>query len=294
MSIFKDNTPENRRGNAEQIKILQDEIERHLKSKLIVLEKLTDPDKLVVDAKNSLLSKTADYKYKGTIKSSHDILNTRASSQNIFRALRFWDTLIKALRYRGHDIVIRNSKTYVLIGTDEFEILVREKSKREVVKGDRWDSSIYSPTGILSFYLGYVHKEWQDGKIRLEDQMSKIIANIEFVGNEFIKLRLEQRKEEERILERELIRKELEDKQRKDLQNFKKTLEKASRWNESINLNNYINEVEANGIAQNNYTDELKDWIKWARAKADWYNPFIEKEDEVLVNVDRETLTNKK
>lgn len=31
-------------------------------------------------------------------------------------------------------------------------------------------------------------------------------------------------------------------------------------------------------------------WVKWALGKADWYDPLIESEDELLKDVDRETL----
>lgn len=57
------------------------------------------------------------------------------------------------------------------------------------------------------------------------------------------------------------------------------------------NLRNYISEVEAKAIAGNALTEETKTWLIWARKKADWYDPFIEAEDELLNNADKETLT---
>ena len=47
-------------------------------------------------------------------------------------------------------------------------------------------------------------------------------------------------------------------------------------------------------IANNTISEKLKKWIIWARKKADWYDPFIETEDKLLKNVDRESLTFKK
>ena len=41
---------------------------------------------------------------------------------------------------------------------------------------------------------------------------------------------------------------------------------------------------------KNNFSEELKSWVEWARKKAEWYDPFIESEDELLNDVDRETL----
>jgi hypothetical protein len=34
--------------------------------------------------------------------------------------------------------------------------------------------------------------------------------------------------------------------------------------------------------------------LEWAREKANWYDPFIEAEDDILQNVDREKLVIKK
>jgi len=38
----------------------------------------------------------------------------------------------------------------------------------------------------------------------------------------------------------------------------------------------------------------LKSWLQWAYQKADWYDPLIEKEDELLINVDKEKMEFKK
>ena len=35
---------------------------------------------------------------------------------------------------------------------------------------------------------------------------------------------------------------------------------------------------------------EKKEWINWAKEKADWYDPFVEKDLELLKNIDRDTL----
>lgn len=55
-------------------------------------------------------------------------------------------------------------------------------------------------------------------------------------------------------------------------------------------LRNYISAAEK--FARENQVDkELEEWLAWARKKADWYDPFIESEDELLKGVDRNTLS---
>jgi hypothetical protein len=41
-------------------------------------------------------------------------------------------------------------------------------------------------------------------------------------------------------------------------------------------------------------SEELKNWLNWARKKADWYDPFTEAEDQLLCDADRNSLAFKK
>ena len=108
-------------------------------------------------------------------------------------------------------------------------------------------------------------------------------------------LRLRQKKEEEERKEKERIIKEFELLQEKDLSAFKDMLQDASRWHEANNLRNYINEVEIKSSSNNSNSDEHAKWLEWARKKADWFDPFIEQEDDLLKEVNKDTLTiNKK
>ena len=275
------------------LKTLQKEIETDLKSKLIVPEKLINPDKLIVAAKNSLMSQKPDnYLYKGTVSCLRDELDIRVARSNVGRTLRFMDTLIKALRARGHDVQIKNSTTYAIVEEHDFKILFREKMKKEVYKDGNWDRTVYHPGGILSFQLNdYPTKEWKDGKLPIEAQLSKIIAQLELAGKEWKERRIQWKKDEEERKEKERLQHEFEMRQEKDLTEFKETLLKASRWHKAVNLRNYIDAVEQKAIATNDISEELKNWLEWARKKADWYDPFIEMEDKLLKEVDKESLT---
>jgi len=56
-------------------------------------------------------------------------------------------------------------------------------------------------------------------------------------------------------------------------------------------LRKYINIFEENAIKNNTLTEEKQNWIEWARKKADWYDPFINAKDELLEDVDKDSLT---
>ena len=55
----------------------------------------------------------------------------------------------------------------------------------------------------------------------------------------------------------------------------------------------YIDSVEEKAIVieTKGISEDLRNWLKWARKKAAWHDPFIECHDELLNEVDRETLT---
>ena len=65
---------------------------------LKVPEKLSDPDKLIIAAKEDLLKSKVWKKNEGIVFHSQGKLNINVSPKGMDRALRFMDTLIKALR----------------------------------------------------------------------------------------------------------------------------------------------------------------------------------------------------
>jgi uncharacterized Zn finger protein len=94
--------------------------------------------------------------------------------------------------------------------------------------------------------------------------------------------------------EEERKEKEWQQRKEKELSDFKNIITQSSRWQKAGELRSYIDAVEAKAIAGNQLTDKLRDWLQWLRDKADWYDPFIEKEDELLADIDRDTMSPKK
>jgi hypothetical protein len=85
-------------------------------------------------------------------------------------------------------------------------------------------------------------------------------------------------------------RKALKERQDKELGDFKQLMQKADRWQRLKLIRGYIDELEAKSIEMALLTDEVKEWITWARKKADWYDPQVNAPDELLQGVDRDTL----
>ena len=271
------------------LKRLTKEIENNADLPLKVPSTLTNPDKLIIAAKNTLNSRNArSSNYSGMVETVRGELTIRVSPVNVDRALRIFNTLIKLLHARKHSIIIRNVKTYAVVKGKELEISLKEKLRIVYVKDGSWERREYHPTGVLGFKVdGYSGKEWQDGKQPLEDQLTNILAKLETLGAMWKEIWHKNDEERRQREERERITRELKERKEKELQDFKNLLKEANRWQQAKILREYLNALEVKAIEESTLSDELKNWLSWARQKADWYDPLSRKEDAILNDSDR-------
>lgn len=276
--------------------LLQKEIEDKHKDLLTVPPKLSDPDKLVAEAKEHLEAEKKDRLFKGVVHTYGDKISIKVSPANISRALRFFNALIKLLRTRGHHVKIKYQTTYAIVEGEEIEISLREKLHRTMVEEKHWNTAKYTPSGTLVFKMdrSISTKEWVDGKLLIEQCLSGIVANLELKAKQEIERKIKWQKHAEEQREREKIERELEARQEKELDSFKKLLQEAHRWNQVKLIREYIEDVRQNTVASNNLSDELHTWLEWASKKADWYDPQVSGADELMSKVDKDTLTLKK
>ena len=75
---------------------------------------------------------------------------------------------------------------------------------------------------------------------------------------------------------------------------FRVLKKKAELWREASEIRAYLGSIEEKAIKEQSLTDELKDWLKWAHKKADWYDPIMAIKDELMEGVDKGNLTFKK
>ncbi len=288
---FRDNSETIINGIENELNQLTKEIKNELKETIIFPEKLTRPLQLIIDAKDDLKTKQPAYYHniKGLLNTSPGVLNITVAPQNVKRALLFMDIFIKAIKKRGYNLIIKEG-TKVVIDNVLLDIGLRERLKRTVVKGTHWDTTELNPSNILSLRLdAYPAVEWSDtNTTKLEDKIPNIIAKIELQA---VKEKKEAIEREIRHIEYERQRKIEEDfKARKEQEKIKtkKLFSDAEKFDKATIYRNYIAATEQKAIRENNLTEELKDWIKWANQKVDWFDPFTNKEDELLNDNDRE------
>jgi len=131
-------------------KLMEQEIRAKLQSKLTVPEQSVHSHPLVIQSKKALVEGTPDgWRYKGIVSCSRSGLDTGVTKGNIKRALRFWDTMLKCLEALGHTIEIRHDSTYAKLDAHNFKLLLRERCRREIIKGAVYDTSISSDRRIV-------------------------------------------------------------------------------------------------------------------------------------------------
>jgi hypothetical protein len=272
--------------------ILAKQIQNDPKAPLTVPDKLTKPDILIQNTKNIHENrKKNDFKRDEKI----DTVSIYVEEPNYNRALRIMDAFIKLLRHRGHTFRRdrNNWGPRIVVNDVEFHFHLKEMQKR-IPSDKTYNSSTYFPTGILVMKIGesYKAKEWKDGNIKLEKQLVKIVAKLELLADKELIWREECRIHAIRRAEEEIIRKDYEARKEKELAKTKRLFSDAEKYNKATIYRNFIKETEQKAIIENNLTDELKDWIKWANEKADWFDPTVRKKDELLNDNDINELLN--
>lgn len=132
-------------------------------------------------------------------------------------------------------------------------------------------------------------KEFSDTEfVKLEDKIPNILAKIEelFQREREEREKIEiARKERERLEE---IAKAIQKAKEDELKKFLDFYKSAHRWDHYMILKRYYDMIQS--TARVNDSDTNREWLEWAKAKLDWYNPTLNREDDFLKDVDKETL----
>jgi len=258
-----------------RLSMLTREIEKQHPTLVIVPDRLTNPDPIISSVKPDLESNkpTAWHGLKISVSSSANLLSISVAKETIPRALRFMDAFIKLSKARGHQWEINHLDSNIIVNGEKYKVRCREKTNRQVYKtSSNWESSELVPNGILSLKPDYQYdKEWKDGKIPLEQQLSKIMATFELRAEDDKIQRAEREAnwaERERlnaIHKIELAKQQWEEKKIDLLKQY------ASQWNQSNQVAAFIKALESNPQEK---TDAVKDWIMWAKDRQKELNPL--------------------
>lgn len=115
-------------------------------------------------------------------------------------------------------------------------------------------------------------------KIKLEDRLGDIIIKLYEQSEETKNERLEREEISRKHREEEERKEKIRNAKNGEVQRIKELINCAEDYKIACEIRNYIDAVSKKEIL----TDEIKEWIKWANKKANWFDPTIDEEDELL------------
>jgi hypothetical protein len=237
--------------------------------RLTILPKLTDPDPLIVTARDTVQEDWHFHRMQHMLRAGNGELAIRASKSNYDRALRIMDTLVKAWRHRGYRIGFHDKETKVYLRVVSLGVSIRETTTVEPPK-EKYGSQVHTATGLLAFKInGYHDREWKDGKVPLETDIKNILDHMEVTARELEAIWAENKiRDRQRAEERQAEAKRIQS-DTEESAAFEALVAEAKRWNDLIILDKYLGHLRQE-IPRSPAFDE---WLQWAHHRRHLFDP---------------------
>ncbi|MCO5101649.1 MAG: hypothetical protein M9885_12295 [Burkholderiaceae bacterium] len=240
----------------------------------------------------------------------NEVLHLEVTRENLDRALRLADTLIRALEVsdvavhvdsQNRATVLESAGTLVPLAITEklaWTEHVPTRAERRAQK--RYDNSYRSgetvdyphipqfdpqPTGRLTITVGrkYAARSWNDTeRKRLEERVGHVVAGI------IAFIEIKRAEEAERARRAEAHRIALEKYEREvaryesERQRLRSLRRDAAQYRRARELREYLDAYERAACDAGRLVPKVEDWLAWARAKADCIDPLILMSDVIL------------
>jgi len=206
------------------------------------------------------------------------------------RTMNFLNLFINKIEELNYKIELKYGSSYFVMNGIDIKIYCREKVKKIVKGKDRYghEEIDYEPTGILVFQTTVSGtREWEDSSLKIEEKIDKMIEYCEFHSKRLKdchdKQRRKSRKEE---LVRWLKLKQ-QQKVKDEVQKIKELFEESRRFEKTIMVRSYLKYLNENNKS-NDYV--INEKIQWGEDIIEWYDPTINKHNELLEIVEKDTL----
>ena len=281
-----------------------------------VPEKLIAMDPILLDTKQKLREnngrKDNPWSKKNPYKSSpKKWLDITVSQEQEDRALRIFSTIWRAAEAHGYSLKIsvdkntyyRNCFSYFLVRNHEIRVELTEINNRVKEEGSYWTKMV--GTGRLKFTCdrgdhryGFDRKRVaaQDTEYtRIEDKIEHVIKVLEAIADERDRVEVERKLAEERRKQEEELKRQEEERKRKEAEEQARIekrrqeerdlvadlLFESERSRTAALIREYALQYEAAMTGQIP-SEDLQAKLQWMRNKADFIDPFIQREDEWL------------
>lgn len=118
----------------------------------------------------------------------------------------------------------------------------------------------------------------ENDRTKLEDRLGDIIIKLYEQSEETKHERLKREEAERKRREEEERQEKIRNAKKEETQRIKELINCAEDYEIACEIRKYIDAVSKRG----HLTDEIKEWINWANKKANWFDPIIDEEDELL------------
>lgn len=285
-----------------------------------VPQKLISKDPVILDTKTKLRERNGrndnPWSEKNPYKSTPEKwLDITVSEKEENRALRVFYTVLRAAKAKGYQLKIDvdnntyypTCSTYIVVRNHEIRVELKEINHQ--VKTEDGTRGYYGTVGSgkLKFLCDKEQRSWRSDQrcaaqdteyTHIEDKIERIIEVLGEIADERDRAEEERRQaEERRRQEEEQKRLEAEEKARiearkeEERNKVRRLLLDADRVRVAAMIREYVAQYE---VAMNDKMDEeeLKKRLRWMREKADYFDPFVNKEDEWLTETDLGRLLN--
>ena len=269
----------------------------------------------ILYAKNPLIIDTKEF-FRGNLNGKYlkknpykskilSPLNIHVEPENLDRALRIYSTIIRVLELRGHQIVSKDVyNTFAIVNEEQIPIQLYEKTKQIPNTETTYSKFIIVPSGRLKFVIPR-KRLFHDTPIciedtptiKLEEKIIDIVAKIEIeaisIKEDREKLEGVRRQREEERKRKELEeqkKREIEEKREKERKLLKAAFISAECYSWANILRAYVEKYESFLNEKETINDEDKEKLHWLKRKIKWLDPFIEYDDELLTEKDKQTL----
>jgi hypothetical protein len=139
----------------------------------------------------------------------------------------------------------------------------------------------YVPTGILTFSCD--RRNWSDTRTKtLEERFESVMSGL-IVHAKEKKVEEDERAERERQHQRKVdAYNEAIRKRTKERSDFLRLRNGTRRWELAARMRAYIDAIESSASDRGGPTAEEREWIAWARHKADWVDPLVKMSDIIV------------
>ena len=236
---------------------IQYELKKMDQAVFVVPEVLYAKNPLIIDTKEYYRDDSkAKYLYRNPYKSKiQSPLNIHVEPENLDRALRIFSTIIRVLELRGHQIVAKDiNNTFVIVNEEEIPIQLYEKTKQIPNTETTYSKFIIVPSGRLKFVIP--RKRLFHERRELEEQKKR----------------------------------EIEEKREKERKLLKAAFISAECYSWANILRAYVEKYESFINEKETINDEDKEKLHWLKSKIKWLDPFIEYDDELLTEKDKQYL----